>query len=355
GLEDEPEEDALVRGLEAAGVPDAAAEHQVGVSLGEELDTPDRLVARLDAGTRVAGQQVGGVGLGHEIERLEDAPADAASVRREVAFGVRSLSQWEGGVAQHVSAKAAVDREAQLPRRAEALLGHELRPVEEARVGAGFGGSGSEALTDLQAHGEAEPVLDLRDAPLGVRGNEADALELELLRPPLARVERLRLRIPEGAAVHEVDREIEADDDLVGDAVVELQRALERIVYELAVPVDERRAEERVAVVEDQTEADVLRAEDVRSVDGEEPLRVHRGSEKVGIDAIAVRRRNGVRCALPICRALGAEGQAAQDPDGRPEGQHPGRSTIHHSGLRSRHSLRARLRPHAFAATLPQV
>src|ERR1019366_6660722 len=43
GLEDEPEEDALVRGLEAAGVPDAAAEHQVGVSLGEELDTPDRL------------------------------------------------------------------------------------------------------------------------------------------------------------------------------------------------------------------------------------------------------------------------------------------------------------------------
>ena len=63
----------------------------------------------------------------------------------------------------------------------------------------------------------------------------ADALEDRACRAPLARVEGLRPGVVERAAGHQVDREIETDDDPVRDAVVELQRALKRVVYELAV------------------------------------------------------------------------------------------------------------------------
>ena len=124
---------------------------------------------------------------------------------------------------------------------------------------------------------------------------EAERLLVELRRRPprLGRqggaCDRRLLRV----ARHEIDGDVEADDEAVEDAVVELQRPLERVVDELRAPLPDRgHAQESVAVVDDETERDLVGAQDLGPVRDEEPLGVHRRPEEMGVETCAVAGRD---------------------------------------------------------------
>ena len=238
--------------------------------LDEELDAADDLVAQLDgAGGRCAREEIGAVGLADDVERLEQAVRDTSAERREAPVRVHAVAQVEHGPAGRMPAVARVRRDPQLTRRAEALLDDRLRPVPERRVRARGLRRIRDRKADLRAEREPDAVVDARDPPLRMQREEAERLLVELRRRPprLGRqggaCDRRLLRV----ARHEIDGDVEADDEAVEDAVVELQRPLERVVDELRAPLPDRgHAQESVAVVDDETERDLVGAQDLGPV-----------------------------------------------------------------------------------------
>ena len=114
----------------------------------------------------------------------------------------------------------------------------------------------------------------------------------------------LTVRLHLGVVRQETHRDVEAHREDVLDAEVELERPLERVLDELGAPLPEVvHAQERVAVVEDEAEAEGVPAEDVGAVGDEQPLGVERGAEQVGIHAGAVAGEEvlGVRLATEAC------------------------------------------------------
>ncbi len=150
-----------------------------------------------DVGVRRAREEIRAVRLADEIELIEHSPRNATAEREEAPVGVPlvrgGVLEGERGGARTVAAVAAVDRDAELTSRAEPLLRDERRPVEEAWVGGRVRGRVAEPDAELQADGEAEASFDAQEPPLGVCADVADALEVELLRPPLLVVELLLL------------------------------------------------------------------------------------------------------------------------------------------------------------------
>ena len=164
---------------------------------------------------------------------------------------------------------------------------------------------------------EPEPVLDLQDPPLHVRRDIRDPLILELRRAPAGN-EAVAVRVAGLHARHQIDRHVDAHDDTIEEAVVELQGPLERMLDEQVV----RRAQEPVPVVEDETEAHVPMPEDVGPVHREEPLGVHRGPEQMGVQSGAIAGGDRVRRLGP--RVAGGERQSRRSTereDGRPKAE----------------------------------
>ena len=77
GLEDEAEEDALVGGLEAGRVARAAAEQKYEFPSMKSLMPPTASALGRCFAARGPADEVGPVRLGDEVERVEDAHADA--------------------------------------------------------------------------------------------------------------------------------------------------------------------------------------------------------------------------------------------------------------------------------------
>jgi hypothetical protein len=192
-----------------------------------------------------------------------------------------------------VRAEAGVDADAELPGRAETLLADELRPDEEAGVSATITSGRVERGPALHGEREAEALFDAKDAPLCVERDVAEGLRIERLFEPAVR----RARGTGGSlrvADHEVDRGREADDHVVEQPEVELERAGEAVRDEMVgaeaadfVLVIE--AHQRAPVIDDEPEAEIEVTDDVASVGVEEALRVEGGTEKVRIEAAPVR------------------------------------------------------------------
>ncbi len=103
------------RGLEAGRrVARAGAEHEVAVALDEHLDAADDLVRGLHACCRHRRQQVGAVGVGNDVDRLEDAVGETEAVGDAVA--VAEAARRRPG-RQIVSRGARCDRGSPRSRR----------------------------------------------------------------------------------------------------------------------------------------------------------------------------------------------------------------------------------------------
>ena len=296
-LENESEKSPEIRGFEAFRVARPRAQHEVRVALDEELDATDRFVRQLHAAVRV-GQQIRAVRFSHDIHPLEKPVGEAKAKRRAISVDELSVFQREGGRARSVRAKAHVEADLEFPRRAETFLDDGVRPDPRRRICSRVLWCVGDRDADLQADREADPVLDAGDPEFTVETEVADGLRVDLRRvPPGDRAGRGSCVVDLLVARHQVDREIDAQDEEVCDAVVELTGALERMVHELgALLPDVVHAKERVAVVDHQSEADVALADDVRSVGGEEPFGVHRWAEEVCVEAGAVSVGDGVLC-----------------------------------------------------------
>jgi hypothetical protein len=148
--------------------------------------------------------------------------------------------------------------------------------------------------TALDDDGDTDALLDAGDAQLAVQRERRDLLRVELAgvveRAVLTQVVRLVAR-------HQDHGHGDAQDQAVGDAVVEAEGALERVAHQGLHPAVRRGrglvairigAHQAAAIVEHQAEADVVGADDVRAVDAEEPLGIDRGTEQVRVHAVAV-------------------------------------------------------------------
>jgi hypothetical protein len=78
----------------------------------------------------------------------------------------------------------------------------------------------------LRPQSQTEAALDLQNAPLGVRSDVAKSLEVQLAGSPLVRKQGLAVGVDGLRSRHEVDGQIQSDDEVVGDPVVELKRPL---------------------------------------------------------------------------------------------------------------------------------
>src|SRR5262249_50758985 len=109
------------------------------------------------------------------------------------------------------------------------------------------------------------------------------------------------------------------------DAVVELERSLERVVDEVraALPLVPR-PEKSPAVIDDQPQAHVALSEDVRSVRVEEALGVQRRTEQMAIEAVAIVARNLLSGGPSLGANEGAEESHASKERGNPPAA-PGR------------------------------
>ena len=192
-FEDKTDERSRSGRLETRRVSGPSSEHQVGVSLHEDLETAHGFVTELGAAVGTAGHQIRPVRFPDQIERLENAPRHAAPERGQTAVNEGAVGERESRRAGDVSAVAAIERDSEFPLGPESLLDDELRPIEKAWVGAGVGGGGPEAVAHLYSEGEPKTVFDARDAPLGVGGDVRRPLEVQLVRTPLAQVCSLRL------------------------------------------------------------------------------------------------------------------------------------------------------------------
>ena len=161
-LVDEADEAAEVGALEAGRVARASAEHEVAVSVDEELDAARHLVRRPERVRRDAAREVRPVRVEHEVERVgrairhREAVRDAVAVlehaavvellrrrhrrtrvRRRVLAAPRRVEHARvDGVnrrlAHVVRAEAAVHRDLELAGRAEALLENQLGPEQSS-------------------------------------------------------------------------------------------------------------------------------------------------------------------------------------------------------------------------------
>ena len=257
----------------------------------------------LEVRARVA-EQVRAVGVDDEIQRIGRAVRETEAVGDALAVLERGVvtERRDLGGADGVSSEAGVDADLEPARRAETLLADELGPDEGGGIGARLRGRVGDRNAAAEADGEAEALLDAGHAPLGVEADVAQVLRVEGPRIP-ARGAARPLRI----TGHQVDRQVQTDDDVVEEAEVELERPLEAVadeVVRLADGVVGVLTKQPPAVVDDEPEAHVGVADDVGPVGREEPLRVHRGTEEVGVEPIALdhaavgarlRRRGGDR------------------------------------------------------------
>jgi hypothetical protein len=112
-------------------------------------------------------------------------------------------------------------------------------------------------------------------------------------------------------ARHQVERQVDTENELIQKPVVELERALERVVDQLRrLLADVFHAEQRAAVIDHQAEADVAIADDVRPVRRKQSFGVNRRTKEVGIETAPVRVRNRI---LRIGSARKSERADARD------------------------------------------
>jgi hypothetical protein len=244
-------------------------------------------------------EEEGAVGVGDDVDRLGDANRSAEAIRDPLTVDETAVTEVELRAARAVRAEACVRADLQDTGAEEALLSDELRPDEKPRIGARRTRGVGDRDTHLRGEGEAEATLDPKDAELAVHGDEPERLRVERVRRPLPGVHRglRRVLIVElGLARGEVHGRREPEDQHVRDAVVERERALELVVDELRARLAHvSHAEEVSPVVDDETEAEVVRAEDVGAVRVEKPLRVHGRSEEVGVEPLPVRLGDRLR------------------------------------------------------------
>ena len=230
-----------------------------------------------------------------------------------------------------------------------------MRPEDERRVaGEPAGVSGREL--ELKDRGEPEAVVALgaQDPDLAVDRDVAEALVVET-----ARAAEAALRVVEEAGHGDVGaraddhRDLHTDDQEVGQAEVEVQRAgelrvdhasaqeplaaLQADVAAVDQPVEGQHPE---AAVEDQAEADPEVRQDVGAVDREVALRVDGGPEEVEVHAA------GREPARPLLRVRGRHvcdghtGEERESEERRSEGGTPESKSEHRrSPMRNRRDL----------------
>ncbi len=382
-LEDEGGRRADVGGLEGVERREvsAAGEHQVAVALDEDLETDEAFHAqRRRIPERV--RELGAVDFADDVEGVGGPDAHAQAVGDETAgeLDVGGLvvgrENGVGGVATRgdgpstdregrsvAEGDTIPELESETEATARAPLADQGRPEGHSRSAGetrGVAGGQTHAEDRCQAEGV---LLGAEDAHLAVDDDVAEALLVQAGGHHAAvvhgRVRVGRARNCDGSALGEVDGQLDAQDQSVRDAVVEVERAGHVVVDDVSravcirshhvVLVHEAAVRQDVsAVVEDQPEAEVAVSEDVRAVDRQVTFRVHRRAKQVEIEPARLKLCRRLRHGAPSEQSALSD-QSAVAHDEQSEGRsHEHECCPHDSHVFSASRAKNRARSRAY-------
>ena len=117
--------------------------------------------------------------------------------------------------------------EARARPETELIFDDELRPNPDRGIRAEIARGATERDARLHEHREPNAAIYTGQAQLSVKGEEAELLRVQLRGAVQAAIGANAVRFVAG---HQVDRDADADDGCVGDAVVEAEGALKGVL-----------------------------------------------------------------------------------------------------------------------------